>query len=204
VDARHPLAVVTPTLDGDVLAALALADTSFTTGQLHRMLPEFSEEGIRKVLGRLCTQGIVLSERAGQAFLYRFNTDHVAAAGVVELVHVRDKLLARLEAQLGAWHSPPIYAALFGSMARGSASPSSDVDIFLVRPDGVADEKWAAQVQELSSAVYRWTGNDARPVEFSAAELRTKREPLFKAVLAEGLTVAGSRPWFQAQVGSRK
>jgi hypothetical protein len=32
VDLAHPLAVVTPTLDGDVLVALALADVSFTLG----------------------------------------------------------------------------------------------------------------------------------------------------------------------------
>ena len=64
MDAQHPLAVVTPTRDGDVLAVLALVDEAFTTGQLHRTLSRFSEDGIRKVLARLRKQGIVLSERA--------------------------------------------------------------------------------------------------------------------------------------------
>ncbi len=76
MDAQHPLAVVTPTLDGDVLGVLALADEAFTTGQLHRTLARFSEDGIRKALARLRKQGIVVSEPAGKAYLYRFNRDH--------------------------------------------------------------------------------------------------------------------------------
>lgn len=55
----NPLAVVTPTLDGPVLAALAAADSPFTTGQLTRVLDGGSKEGIRKVLRRLTAQGVV-------------------------------------------------------------------------------------------------------------------------------------------------
>ncbi|WP_295700803.1 hypothetical protein [Lapillicoccus sp.] len=37
--------MVTATLDGDVLAILALAEVAFTTGQLQRMLPKGSTPG---------------------------------------------------------------------------------------------------------------------------------------------------------------
>lgn len=204
VDMSHPLAVVTPTLDGDVLAVLALADAAFTTGQLHRMLPEFSEDGIRKVLVRLSGQGTVRSERAGNAYLYRFNRAHLAAGPITELANLRVTLLSKIEQLLGSWGRPPVYAAVFGSMARGSASTSSDVDLMLVRPDDVPDEEWEAQVASLAEAISNWTGNDARPVEFTTSELRERRgEPLFKDVLAEGLTVYGRREWFHRQVRGR-
>ena len=60
MELSRPLATITPTLDGDVLAVLARHDVTFTTGQLHRVLNRHSEAGIRKVLVRLNGQGIVL------------------------------------------------------------------------------------------------------------------------------------------------
>jgi len=75
----RPLATITPTLDGDVLAVLAQHGATFTTGQLHRVLTQHSQEGIRKVLVRLTRQGVVDSERVGNAFTYRLNKDHLAA-----------------------------------------------------------------------------------------------------------------------------
>jgi hypothetical protein len=38
VDIGHPLATVTPTVDGDVLAVLAQNEATFTPGQLRRLL----------------------------------------------------------------------------------------------------------------------------------------------------------------------
>ena len=204
MDASRPLAVVTPTLDGLVLAVLALADTSFTTGQLNRMLPEHSENGIRRVLLRLVGQGIVEAARAGNAYLYRFNREHLAAGPITDLVNLRATLLDRIEERLKTWKWQPVYAAVFGSMARGTATTGSDVDVLLVRPDETPEDDWAAQVADLAEAVTKWTGNDARPIEFSVDELKSRRkEPLFKDVLAQGLTVAGDREWFRRLVGSR-
>lgn len=203
MDASRPLAVVTPTLDGDVLAILALADAAFTTGQLHRMLPRFSEDGIRKVLVRLRHQGVVDSERVGNAYLYRFNREHLAAGPVTELAKLRETLLSRIEEHLRSWRWPPVYAAVFGSTARRSATARSDVDLLLVRPDETPEEEWAQQVTALSTAVARWTGNDAQPIEFSAGELKERgTEPVLNDVLREGLTVFGDRAWFQRQVGA--
>ncbi len=204
MDAQRPLAVVTPTLDGDVLAVFAQADASFTTGQLHRMLPRFSEDGIRKVLSRLSKQGIVTSERAGNAYVYRFNRDHLAAGPILELAQLRVTLLSRIEKRLSTWPYPPVYAAVFGSMARGTAATSSDVDLLLVRPDEVADDEWDARVAELASDISKWTGNDARPIEFTTNDLAARREErVFTEVLAKGLTVHGQRAWLQRQIGGK-
>ncbi len=201
MDVQRPLAVVTPTLDGDVLAVFAQADTTYTTGQLHRMLPRFSEDGIRKVLGRLSKQGVVTSERAGNTYLYSFNRDHLAAGPILELAQLRVTLLSRIEERLATWRPPPVYAAVFGSMARGTATTSSDVDLLLVRPDGVADDEWDAQVAALASAISKWTGNDARPIEFTVSDTVARREErIFTEVLATGLTVHGERAWLQRQI----
>ncbi|MCG8920047.1 nucleotidyltransferase domain-containing protein [Actinokineospora sp. PR83] len=202
MDFTRPLATVTPTLDGGVLAALARAEANFTTGQLRRLLGDHSEEGIRRVLRRLVEQGIVTSERVGNAFAYRFNREHLAADHVLGLAHLFEDFLFRLSGLLGQWKVPPVYAAVFGSVARRSMTNSSDIDLFVVRPDAVADEIWDFQVAGCVDQVAKWTGNDLRLLEFTGAELRARSagEPVFRDVVAHGLTVAGQRTWLIRQL----
>jgi len=201
VELSHPLAVVTPTLDGDVLAAMAQREVSFTTGQLHRILPRYSEAGIRKVLRRLTRQGIVDFERVGNAFNYRFNREHLAAGPIMELATLQRTLLSRIEERLQRWAITPVYAAVFGSAARGTMTPDSDLDLFLVRADGVPHLAWDQQVTVLASDVTRWTGNDARPLEYTVSELAGARaEPVLHDVLVDGLTLAGNRAWLTRQL----
>jgi predicted transcriptional regulator len=197
---NRPLATVTPTLDGDVLGVLATHDSAFTTGQIHRILNGFSEEGIRKVLARLAAQGVVLADRVGNAFAYRLNTEHLAAEPIQALARLASTFLTQLEHHLGQWEEPPTYAAVFGSAATGTMTLHSDVDIFLVRDDDAAEGVWSQQVDELAATVTAWTGNDARVVEYTVSSLRdASTEPMIRDVLDRGLTVAGSRAWLIRQ-----
>ena len=124
-------------------------DLTFNTGQLHRVLTPYSEEGIRKVLKRLARQGVVSSDRVGNAYAYRLNRDHLAAEHIIGLAHIMSTFLARLTDRLEAWDVPPVYAAVFGSAPRGSMTVDSDLDLLLVQPDDTSEEKWAAQVDHL-------------------------------------------------------
>jgi predicted nucleotidyltransferase len=202
VELNRPLATITPTLDADVLTVLARHDATFTTGQVHRILTRHSEEGIRKVLRRLTSQGDVLSERIVNAFAYRFNRDHLAARHIVELARLQETFMARLKELVESWPHPPVYAALFGSAARGRMTTSSDIDLLLVRPRTAGDAEWDEQVDNLATAVTRWLGNDARVLEFTEDEIATSghEEPVLKDVLREGLTVAGERSWLAKQL----
>jgi predicted nucleotidyltransferase len=201
MELNRPLATITPTLDGDVLTVLAQNEASFTTGQLHRVLSRYSAEGIRKVLMRLTRQGIVHAERIGNAYSYRLNSEHLAAHPIRQLAHIRSTLLERIERRLDSWASPPKYAAVFGSAARGTMTEASDLDLLLVRADDTPIDMWEDQVSVLAADISRWTGNDARPLEYKVSELSAARdEPVLRAVLAEGLTVAGSRAWLVRQL----
>lgn len=45
----------------------------------------------------------------------------------------------------------------------------------------------------------------ARPLEYTVSELSAARdEPVLRAILAEGLTIAGSRAWLQLQLRDPK
>jgi predicted nucleotidyltransferase len=201
MELHRPLATVTPTLDGDVLAVLAVRGTGFTTGQLHRMLADYSEEGIRKVLTRLTHQGIVRAERVGNAYRYELNQDHLAASAIAELANLPQTLLRRIEERLAIWARPPAYAAVFGSAARGTMIADSDLDLLLVTPDDEATDVWDEQVAALTRDVTAWTGNDTRVLEYTAGELSAHRdEPVLAEILHDGLTVAGAHAWFQCRL----
>ncbi|HXL20442.1 MAG TPA: nucleotidyltransferase domain-containing protein [Streptosporangiaceae bacterium] len=205
MELNRPLATITPTLDGDVLAVLAQHDATFTTGQLHRVLNRYSEEGIRKVLLRLTRQGVVHSQRVGNAYSYRLNRQHLAADPIIQLARLPRTLLQRLEDRLNSWAFPPTYAAVFGSAARGTMTEDSDLDLLLVRADDTPIQIWDEQVADLVADVSRWTGNDTRPLEYTVSELTTARDEfVLRDVLEDGLTVAGRRAWLSRQLRARK
>jgi hypothetical protein len=180
MDLGRPFSVVTPTVDGDVLLVLAGADRAFTPPEVHRLLGERSESGVRKALDRLADQGVVERARVGRAKTYRLDEHHLAHPHLVALARLKDELVDRLREDLAAWTPAPPYAALFGSAVQGGMRPDSDIDVFVVRPDEVPPEDggWRAQVDALEAKASRWTGNDVRTLELSASEVR--------AALAEG------------------
>lgn len=200
---NKPFATVTPTLDGDVLMVLASADVAFTIAQVQRVLSTASGEGIRKVLNRLVAQGVVFHDQVGRAHTYRLNTEHLAAEPIMALSQLGSTFLHRLEQHLVGWGSAVRYAAVFGSAATGRMGIDSDIDLFLVRASEVADDLWAQRVAELAGLVTAWTGNDCRVVEYTEDGFRAAAaagEPLFRDVAKEGLTVAGTRVWFNRQL----
>jgi hypothetical protein len=54
---------------------------------------------------------LVLAERVGNAFVYRLNTEHLAAEPIKALARLGSTFMTRLEHHLEAWEQPPVYAA---------------------------------------------------------------------------------------------
>lgn len=204
---QHPLAVITPTLDGDVLAALASADAAHTVGGVQRLLGGRSPEGIRKVLTRLTAQGTVTSEQVSTVVSYRLNREHLAAGHIIALADLRGALIDRVRSQVETWPTPPVWAALFGSAARGQMLPDSDIDLFLVDPAADADQ-WEGCVDQLSRDVSRWTGNDAQVLSMTEAEVHASavtRDPILQSLLDDALTISGDPVWLRRAVaGARR
>ncbi|HEY2506804.1 MAG TPA: nucleotidyltransferase domain-containing protein [Streptosporangiaceae bacterium] len=200
----RPLLVVTPTVDGDVLMALARADASFTGRGLHQVIGRYSAEGVRRALERLVSQGIVNASVAGPSKLYRLNRQHVAAPHVVALAGIAGDFCARLRDRIAAWQIPPAYAALFGSAVTGQMRPDSDIDVFAVRPETIAmdDHGWVRQLEELAHDGTLWTGNDLRILEMSEADARMGakgNDPVIADIRDQGIVLAGPTEYLAAR-----
>ena len=195
MDFSRPLETLPPTLDGDVLAVLARADTEMTGREIQRLTGYGSHQGIRNAADRLTRQGVVLRRPIGNANLYQLNRNHVAAPWIEGMAGLGEQVLMRLRRAIDTWTQPPILALLFGSVATGQAMPTSDLDLLIVRPAtcDVDDPTWQNQIADLEAQATAWTGNDARVVEFGEEELPGERtEPLLEDVLRDGIELHGS------------
>jgi predicted nucleotidyltransferase len=205
MDFRRPLTVVTPTLDGDVLAALAGADEEFSGRELARRAGHGSTEGIRRAADRLAAEGIVSRRAVGGAHLYRLNTDHIAAQWIEGLAALPEQLIGRLRDRIAGWQEAPRLAFLFGSVARSEATAESDLDMLVVRRrDCDSDsEAWRSQLLDLQQVATALSGNDARVLEMGEQDIpAAKIEPVLEDVLREGVELFGSRRELRRLLGS--
>jgi predicted transcriptional regulator len=189
---QRPFQVVAPTLDGDVLTLLARADRALTGRAIARESGA-SHGGVQRALEHLVAEGIVTRARAGRAFLYSLNRDHLAARWIEGLASLRLELIARLRERVAEWEVPADAVVLFGSAARNEAGRGSDIDLLVIRPVTVDydDPVWREQVRGLESAAATWTGNDTRVLEYAADEI-AGQEAVFDIAASEGIDLHGS------------
>lgn len=200
MDLSDPTRTITSTLDGPVLAALAVAGRPLTVGEVAARAARGSEIGVRRSLARLVEQGIVTATEMGRNRVHELNREHVAAGVADALAGLRLELWRRMRAEVAGWREPPLFACVFGSAARGDGGVDSDIDVLLVQPmlsadlvgaakgmsplsagltalnatltgkSGVNAERWQEQVDALREHVRAWTGNPAQVVDVTARE----------------------------------
>jgi Fe2+ or Zn2+ uptake regulation protein len=175
MDFGQPFRTVTPTLDGPVLRVLARITHPLTRREISQLVADASEAGVRKVLKRLTHQGIVIEQQIGSQFAYAVNREHLAWPAVELIATSSQRFDDRLRAYVETWSIKAISVELFGSVADGSATADSDVDLMIYRPhldeDGFA--MWDQQVADLRLAVERWTGNRCEILQLDAPTLVT-------------------------------
>jgi len=167
VNLTDSLSAVIPSVDGRVLSVLARSGLP-VTGLQAATLAGASPERVRQILRRLAGDGLVSTQRAGSAVLYKANRDHLLWPAIDRLVHDADQAIWMLKGRvstaiddaLDPADAPRVTAALFGSVARGDAGPSSDVDVLLITPDDVAGPDVEKVIEVVIDAVQKATGNE--------------------------------------------
>ncbi|WP_410786072.1 nucleotidyltransferase domain-containing protein [Kribbella sp. C-35] len=195
MDMSRPISTVIPTLDGPVLAVLARTSKPLTGRKVHQLAATGSETGTRNVLRRLASTGLVTASEVGSAVQYALNREHLAAAAVLELTALRQRLFQQIGEVIEQWSQQPVHASVFGSTARGDGDLRSDVDLLLVHQftDDPPDN-WAADVDALGDQVFAWTGNHLQIYELSESELADHLrvgEPIVDDWLRDAFAVYG-------------
>jgi predicted nucleotidyltransferase len=205
MDLQDPTRSVTPTLDGPVLAVLARAGRPLSVGEVAAETARGSEIGVRRSLARLVEQGIVTAAVMGRNRVHELNREHLAAPVAELLAALRLELWRRLREALSVWDTPPLFAAVFGSAARGDGGSASDIDLLLVHPLLTDEQRsrptsrrltalvgeravsfmtgavvaepdaWRRQVDNLRDMVHAWTGNRLQVVDLSVYDWASYR-----------------------------
>lgn len=199
MDVSRPYTVFSSPLDLEVLLVLRGTTRPLTGRDIARLASRGSPTGVQKALRRLAAHGIISAVEAGRALLYTLNRDHLAIPALEALAGMRAELERRLRAHIEQWELAPAQASIFGSAARGDGDTESDIDLFVVRPEGVeeSDERWRGQLDRLAADVYEWTGNHLAVAEVGERELRRLRReqpPVVRALRQDAITLAGPTP----------
>src|SRR6266508_3319456 len=172
MDLSRPWAPIRSPIDMEVLRVLQGTTRPLTGREVARLVRAGSQPAVNAALRRLAEEGLVRAEEAGNAFLYTLNREHLGAPAVELLAGIRTELERRLRAEIAEWEIAPAHVSIFGSAARGDGDTRSDIDVFVVRPAGVAEDDpgWREQLERLADHVHDWTGNHAAISEVSAAD----------------------------------
>lgn len=193
-----PLRSVIPSLEGAVLAVLA-GTTSPLSGRRVAGLASASHPAATAALRRLAQSGIVLATHQGPSILYVANREHLAWPAIEALARLRPATLDLLRTTIGTWPLAAQSAVVFGSFARADGDQHSDIDVLLVRPDGVDAEEmmqmqWQEQLSGLSDTVQRATGNSVQLLDEDLGKLRRRldaSDPLVTSWLDDSIHLAG-------------
>jgi predicted nucleotidyltransferase len=199
MDLSRPWAPIRSPIDMEVLRVLRGTTRQLTGREVARLVRAGSQPAVNASLRRLSDEGLVHAEEAGNAYLYTFNREHLAAPAVELLTDVWTELERRLRDEVAGWQVAPVHVSIFGSAARGDGDTASDIDIFVVRPRDVPDDdpEWRDQLDQLSDHVLAWTGNHVGLSEVSEADvrrLRRERPPVVAELSREAITIAGPEP----------
>lgn len=195
----RPWAVIRSPIDLEIVRVLQGTTRPLTGREVARLSRSGSQSAVNAGLRRLVEEGLLLSEEAGRAFLYRLNRDHLAAPPLQMLADLRHELQRRIAEEVSGWKPRPEHLSIFGSAARGDGDTRSDIDIFVVRPPRLVsnDSTWRGQLDRLSKRVQAWTGNQAAISEVSKSDilrLRRERPAIIGELRRDAITLAGPSP----------
>ncbi|MGL4340761.1 MAG: nucleotidyltransferase domain-containing protein [Rhodoglobus sp.] len=123
---------------------------------------------------------------------WRGNRHHVLWPAVELAVDARRELLDRIRGQCTERDGLSVY--LYGSFARRSATPDSDIDILIVYPDDVADDTMVDFAHDLSQQIAGWTGNKGHIYNATRSELRdsiTRADPIVMSIRHDAVALIG-------------
>jgi len=189
MDLGSPVLDVAPGVRGALLQTLARLEQPVTRRRL-AAAAGVAPGHASAVIEELIQAGLVGETMAGRSSMVMLNRNHLAAGPVLALAGLRGELIRRLRERVSAW--PDLQGAwLFGSVARGNADRSSDVDLLIVADD-LQSPDLHQRLSQLHADVRSWTGNDLQIVEHSHTSWRNlvgAKNPLVAQIRLDGVAL---------------
>jgi predicted nucleotidyltransferase len=186
---NEPFGGIIPGARGAVLAALLRTDTPLTGRQIHSLLSDdYSLWTIQEALKSLTKLGLVETQTIGRAGVHTINEEHASVAPLRTLL---DPVAALRDAVSAVTDGDVQAVLLFGSIARGEATPDSDIDLAVIAPPD-----WDNRV-ELEDSVRMHLGNDCDVLVLTEADfnrLAASGEPVVSDILRDGVALIGAKP----------
>lgn len=151
---------------------------------------------VLEVLDDLVISGILMREIIGKAHVFEVNRDHISYPALELLNDARAALFAKISGSIKGFTHPPKAVCVFGSIATGTSTRKSDIDILVIRPDAIQgqDAIWEDDIFRLIVSLELSTGSRVQLVEYSETEwlsLDQSQARLVKEVLETGVQVSG-------------
>ena len=159
-------------------------------------------------LERLVQSKVLDREARGRMTFYRLNLDSPMAIKIVELFDaekdrypnlsfvqraVLSEYASRLESVL---KGNLLFIALFGSVARGNAGPTSDIDVLVVVKSRMKEKEISKVGARISEKFHANIAHTIVPLE-ELKKMVKSRETLIKNVQSEGIVLLGSEEEFR-------
>lgn len=195
MDLSTPLASLLRGLDAVALRVIARAGAELTGRQVARLAATGTPANVRLALLRLVDLGLVLSAPAPHATMYSANRAHILWPAVEIAMHARQELSRRIREFSGSHAPDGVTVALYGSVARGDSTQTSDIDLLVVFPDTIVIDERDEFITELRNQVQLWTGNDTQIYDVTRSALgqhQKQGDPIVKNWLADGIIIYGN------------
>lgn len=194
MDYVRPVESLIPGVRGRVLGALTRTTAELSMRSV-AALAGVSVNQANRALHDLIALGIVSRHQAGSAAMVRLERSNEAARVVLALAALDQSVTDRLRASAAMLHPAPVSLVIFGSFARGEASPTSDVDVLAVIPDG-PDEygEWVDTLGAWADEATLIIGNRVNLIVEPAEALAPRNRPgsFLQAIGEEGVVIAGA------------
>lgn len=144
-------------------------------------------------LTRLLRSGIVERRTVGKTHLWRAVDGHYVLAALGPALLDERRALDDLKSTLAKGLQRPFvrYGVLYGSVAKGTEDPDSDIDVFLVVDREEHKEELAPALEKLAETVLAKYGNRLHVVAYSGAEAARKKDLEFQKAARDGIPFLG-------------
>jgi predicted nucleotidyltransferase len=192
----EPLDGLTSAVEAAVLRVLSRADVGFSGRQVHALAGTGSTSSVHRALSGLVRIGLVTAESRPPSIIYRINREHALWPVIDAALSSRTRVFESIRSFCAddLPHGLDLTVVVYGSVARRDSSLDSDLDLFVVYPDGIDDESRADVNYRIARHAETITGNEAQVFSVERADLAQRileNDPLVANVLTDGILIFG-------------